>query len=87
MALVEVISLIPVEQQKIYRNDEWFNGASGFIELSRISDGSKETFIAMLLMNEYQTRVLYLYVTKYEAIFNDDGLYTLVKDFTQGDLG
>jgi len=86
LAYDEIVNVIPAEQKNFYSKDGWFNGASGFIDLSSIYDGSNETYIVMLLMNEQQTQALYLYVTRFEAASNNDNPYILVKDFMQGDL-
>ena len=61
---------------QLFSVDDWFVGASGTFETSNLEDDSKEELIAMLMMNEEQTRALFLYVQK-------DDTYVLVKNFTQ----
>jgi len=75
--------LIQPENVQLSNGDKWFNGASGIIELSNASSGLVQTYTVMLVMNEPQTKALYLYVSKWDAATQDDN-EILIRDFTQG---
>ena len=75
--------LIQPEGVQLYNGDEWFCGASGIVELTNISNGEKETYTVMLVLDEPQSKALYLYVSKWNATTQSD-VDTLVKNFTQG---
>jgi len=80
LAFDEIDHLIPVDQMQHFQGIEWFNGASGFVEVSNTDDSTKESHTVMLLLDEHQTKALYLYVSKGDS-FTDDNMYILVKYF------
>ena len=75
--------LIQSDNEQLFNGGEWFNGASGIIELSNTKSGLVQAYTVMLIMDEPQAKALYLYVSKWDAITQDD-MDILVKDFTQG---
>ena len=72
--------LIQSDEQKLFNGDEWFNGASGLVDLNS-SDGSLEECTAMLILDEQQEQALYLYVSRW---YMANEITTLVKDFVGG---
>ena len=74
--------IIQPEGVQLFNDGDWFNGASGFFELSSLEDGSKEELTAMLVLDEPQTRALFLYVSKWDATTGND-INILIQDFTQ----
>jgi hypothetical protein len=75
--------LIQPEGKQRFKGDEWFNGASGIVELSNTDSGKKESYTIMLVMDEQQTQALFLYVSKWGATTQAE-VNTLIRDFTQG---
>ena len=75
--------LIQPEGKPLFSFEEWFIGASGIVELSSTDNGANETITVMLVLNEPQSKALYLYVSKWDAVTQTD-VNILVKDFTQG---
>ena len=59
--------IIQPEHKPLFNTDEWFLGASGIIELSNTHSGGKETYTVMLVLDEPQTKALFLYVSKWDA--------------------
>lgn len=80
LAFEEIEALIPVTHKQSYNINDWFNGAAGSIELCDINSGAKESYTAMLLMDDAQTQALYLYVMKAGELECDENII-LVKDF------
>ena len=75
--------LIQLEDRQMFNGDEWFNGASGFVELTNNDTGEKETYTAMLILDETQSNALFLYVSKWSACTQSE-VNILIKNFTQG---
>ena len=75
--------LVQPEGMKLFSGDEWFNGASGFFELSNISNGETETFTAMLILDEFQSNALFLYASRWSATTQSE-VNILIKNFMQG---
>ena len=69
---------------RLFNNDEWFFGASGFVEIYNNADKSKETYTVMLVMNTDHDRLFYLYASKRDAAGSEVSI--LVKDFTQNSV-
>ena len=75
--------LIRPEEPQLFSGGEWFNGASGIIELCRADNRDVETYTVMLVLNEQQTQALYLYASKWNATTQSD-VNILIRNFTQG---
>jgi len=50
LAFDEIDHLIPVDQMQYFQGTEWFNGASGFVEVSNTDDGITESNTVILLL-------------------------------------
>ena len=75
--------LIQPEGKQLFSGDEWFNGVSGFVELSNISNGETETYTAMLVLDESQSNALFLYASRWSATTQSE-VNILIKNFMQG---
>ena len=75
--------LVQPECMQLFNGNEWFMGASGLFETSGLDNGEKETYTAMLVLDENQAQALYLYISKWGATTQEE-VNTLVKNFTKG---
>jgi hypothetical protein len=79
----EIVGLIPFGQEQSLDESGWFCGASGFIWVINMIDGSKLQYTTMLLMDEWQENALLFYISRWDVEAKVD-VYTLIKDFTKG---
>jgi len=75
--------LVQPDEVQLFSDDDWFNCASGTFEITNLGNDSSEELTAMLLLNDEQTKALFLYVQK-EIDADGELANILVKDFTKG---
>ena len=74
----EVRDFIPEKYHRIFKENDWFSGASGTIEVLSLADEQMHEYTVMLLSQQSKPLIF--------AIQDEGGKYIVISDFIEGEV-